>query len=155
MILLENPIIIFLDQVKQFILASGSIPDQGTKYQSSSLYNTPHNGAYILSSKFYILSHNFITNIVNIYLSGSRLLMFAPSGAEPSIFMDSCFSSSEKKPWSGWLPIGDNHSSKYWPNSPWACNMTSIRFVRFNYLLNESFQHRSAENPFTTQYTCE
>ena len=37
-----------LDQVKQSILASGSISEQGSKESSSSLYVLTHNGSYIL-----------------------------------------------------------------------------------------------------------
>ena len=90
-----------LDQVKQFILASGSVPDQGTNESSSSLYNLPHRGAYILSSDPSTLSDHFTTNLVDFPPSGAWLLIIAPSGAESSIYIDSCVYSSDKKPQSG------------------------------------------------------
>ena len=48
-----------LDQVKQFILESGSVPDQGTKESSSSLYNPPHRGKSISSPNPSTLSDHF------------------------------------------------------------------------------------------------
>ena len=44
-----------LDQVNQFILASESIPDQGTKELSSSLYNTKQGWIYIVSIPFHLI----------------------------------------------------------------------------------------------------
>ena len=49
-------------------------------------------------STFY---EHFITIIVDIYPSISWLLIIAPSVAKLSIYVDSCLSSSEKKPQSG------------------------------------------------------
>ena len=102
-----------LDQVKEFILVSGAVPDQGIIDPWSSLYNTPHSGPYNLTLGPFIASDHFITNMVDIALSGAWLLIIAPSGAESSIILDSCFSSSEKKPQSGWLPFGENQSSNF------------------------------------------
>ena len=77
-----------LDQVKQFILASGPVPDQRTKYRPSSLYNIPHKGAYIFSPEPSTLYDHFITTMVDIYLYGSWLLIVSPSGGKPSICVD-------------------------------------------------------------------
>ena len=51
-----------LDQVKQFILASESVPDQVTKEFSSSLYNPPHRGESISSPDASTLSDHLTTN---------------------------------------------------------------------------------------------
>ena len=75
--------------MKQFILASGSVPDQGTKESYSSLYNPPHRGESIFSpypSTFY---DHLIATIVDVSLSGAMLLIIAPSGSEYSIRIDS------------------------------------------------------------------
>ena len=114
-------------QMKEFILSSGSIPDQGTNESSSSLYNSSHRGEYILSPDPSNFSDHLITTVVDVTTSGDWLLIIAPYGDESSVRIDSCFSSSEKKPWTGWLPLGDNHSSKYWSSCPWSWNSTSIR----------------------------
>ena len=111
-----------LDQVKQFILASGFVPDQGTKEYFFSLYNQSHGGESILSLDPSNLSDHLTTTIVDVSPSGAWLLILAPSGAESSICIDSCFSSSEKKPWTDWLHLGDNHSSGYWSSFPWSWN---------------------------------
>ena len=87
-----------LDQMKQFILVSGSAPDQGTKELSSSLYNTPHMGESILSPDPSTFYDHLIITMVDVSLSGAWLLIISPSGAEYSIHIDSWFSSSEKKP---------------------------------------------------------
>ena len=108
-----------LDQVKQFILASGSVPDQVAKESSSSLYNPPYRGEYILSPDPSNLSHHLTTAIVDVPTSGAWLLIIAPSGAASSIRIDSYFSSSENKPWIDWLPLGYNHYSKSWSSCPW------------------------------------
>ena len=142
-----------LEKVKQFILAYGSITDQGTKESSSSLYNPPHRGEYILSPDPYTFSDHLTTTIVDVPPSGAWLLIISPSGAEYYICIDSCLSSSEKKPWTYWIPIRDNHSSKSWSSCPWSWNSPSIRYSRFHYLLIESFQHRYVENSSTTQFT--
>ena len=68
-----------LDQVKQFILASGSVPDQGTKESSSSLYNPPHRGKSISSLDPYTLSDHLTTTIVDVSSSGAWLLIISPS----------------------------------------------------------------------------
>ena len=140
-----------LDQVKQFILASVSFPDQGTRESSSSLYNPPHRGESILSPDPFTLSDYLTNTIVYISPSGAWLLIIAPSGAESSIRIGSCFSSSEKKPWTDWLPLGDNHSSKSWSNCPLSWKSPYIRCGRSNYLPIESFQHIFVENSFETQ----
>ena len=108
----------YLDQVKQFILASGSVPDQGTKEYSSSLYNPPHRDESILSPVPSTFSDHLITNIVDVYSSRYWLLIIASSGAKSYIGVYSCLSSSEKKPWTCWLPLGYNHSSIYWSSCP-------------------------------------
>ena len=69
-----------MDQVKEFILASGSFPDQGIIDSLSSLYNPPHCGTSTLTLGPYIASDHLITTIIDI----------APSGAESSIHIDSC-----------------------------------------------------------------
>ena len=83
----------YLDQVKQPILASGSVTDQGTKEWSSYLYNRPHRGEYILYPDPSTLSDHLITTIVDLSTSGAWLLIIVPSGAKSSICIDSCFSS--------------------------------------------------------------
>ena len=103
-----------LDQVKKFILAYGYVTYQETKESSSSLYNPPQKGEYILSPYTSNLSDHLTTTILDISHSGAWLLNIAPSGAESSIRIYHCFSSSDKKPWTDWLPLGDNHSSKSW-----------------------------------------
>ena len=87
-----------LDQVKQFILASGYVPEQGTKELPSSLYNPPHRGESIFSPEPYNFYYHLIITMVDVSPSGAMLLIISPSGAESSIRIDSCFSSSEKKP---------------------------------------------------------
>ena len=74
----------------------GSIPDQGTKELSSSLYNPLHKGLSILSTNPYTSSDHITNTMVDIYTSGDWLIIISPFGAEPSICIDSCFSSSEK-----------------------------------------------------------
>ena len=103
-----------LYQVKQFILASGSVTDQKTKELSSSLYNPPHRCEYILSpypSTFY---DHLTTTMVDVSPSVTMLIIISPSGAEYSIRIESYLSYSEKKPWTGWILLGDNQYSKYW-----------------------------------------
>ena len=99
-----------LDQMKQFIWASGSVPDQGI-ISVSSLYNPPHRGESISSPDPSTLSDHLTTTIVDVSPSGAWLLILAPPGAKSSVCIDSWFSYSEKKPWTDWLPFGDNHSS--------------------------------------------
>ena len=125
-----------LEQVKQLLLAPGSDPDQETKESSSSLYNPLHRGEYILSPYPSTLSDHFTTTMVDVPASGAWLLIIAPYLAKSSICVYCCFSCSEKKPQSGWLPLGDNHYSKYWWSCPWSWNLSRIRFGSFNYLLN-------------------
>ena len=107
-----------LDQVRKFIMSSGSVPDQGTKVSFSSFYNPPHRGESILFPDLSNLSYYLITTIVDVPPSGDWLVIFAPYGDKSSIRIDSCFSSSYMKPWTDWLPLGDNHSSKYWSSCP-------------------------------------
>ena len=143
-----------LDQVKQFILAYRSVPGQGTKELSYSLYNFPHRGESIFSKDPSTFSDHLTTTMVDSPPSWAWLLIITPYGAKSSIRIDSWFSSSDKKPWTDWFPIGDNHYSKSWSSLPWYWNSPSIRFGGFNYLLIESFQHRSVENALTTQFPC-
>ena len=70
-----------LDQVKQFILEYVSVPDEGTKESSSSLYNLPHRGEYILSPDPSTFYDHLTTTMVDVPLSGYCLLIVAPSGA--------------------------------------------------------------------------
>ena len=128
----------FIDQVKEFILAYGSVPDQGIINPWSSLYNPSHSGPYTLTIGPFIASEHFITTVADISPYGSWFLILYPSGAEYSICIDSCFSSSEKKPWTDWLPFGENHSSKYWSSCPWSCNSPCVKFDSFHYPLIES-----------------
>ena len=98
--------------MKKFILVSGSAPDQGTKESPSSLYNTPHRGAYMLSLDSSTLSEHFKTTMVDVPPSGAWLLIISPYGAKSSICTDSCFSSSDKKLRSGLPHLVGNHSYK-------------------------------------------
>ena len=75
--------------MNQFILEYVSVSDQVTKESSSSLYNPPHRGEYILSSDPSIFYDHLITTVVDVPPSGSWLLIIAPYGAEYSIFIDS------------------------------------------------------------------
>ena len=128
-----------LDQVKQFILAYGSVPYHGTKESSSSLYNPPHRGKYISSPNPSTVYEHLTTNIVYVSPYGSWLLILAPSGDKSSVCIDSCLSSSEKKLWTDWIPLGDNHSSKSWSSWPWSWNSPSIICGISHYLLIELF----------------
>ena len=83
-----------LDQVKQFILVSGSVPDQVTKESSSHLYNPSYRGEPIFSPDPSTVSDHLITNILDFPPYGAWLLIIAPSGAESSIRIGSCLSSS-------------------------------------------------------------
>ena len=131
-----------LEKVKQFILESGSVTDQGTNELSSLFYNPPHRGEYILSPDPSTFSNHLTTTMV-----------YVPTyGAESSLHIDSCFSSSEKKQWTYWLPLGDNHSYKSWSRWPWSWKSPSIRYGSFKYLLTESFQHRSVEIPWERNF---
>ena len=96
----------YLEQVKQFILASGSVTDQGTKELSSSLYNPPHRGEYILCPELSTFSDHLIITMVDVHPYGAWLLIISPSGAESSIRIESCSSYSENKPWTDWLTLG-------------------------------------------------
>ena len=121
-----------LDRVKQFTLASRYVPNQGTRELYSSLYNPPHRGEFILYTEPSTFSDHLITPMVDVPPSGTWLVIIAPSGAEYSICIDSCFYSLEKKPWTDWLPLGDNPSSKSWSICPWSWNSPSIRYGIFN-----------------------
>ena len=79
----------YLDQVKQFILESGSVPDQGTKEASSYWYNPPHRGESIFSPDTSTFSDHLIITMVDIYPSGDMLPIIATSGSESSIRIDS------------------------------------------------------------------
>ena len=76
-------------KVNQFILESGSVPDQGTKESSSSLYNPLHRGEYILYPYPSTLSDHLTTTMVDVPPSGVWLPIISPSGAEYSIRIDS------------------------------------------------------------------
>ena len=52
--------------------------------------------------------------MVDISPYGDFLTIVSPSWYEPSIFVDSYLSSSEKKIRLGWLRLEDNHSSNSW-----------------------------------------
>ena len=60
-----------LYQVKQFILASGSVPDHGTKEPSSSWYNPTHRGESILSPDPSTFSDHLTITIVDVGGSSS------------------------------------------------------------------------------------
>ena len=87
-----------LDQVKEFILAYGSVPDQGIIDPWSSLNNPPHSGTSTLTLVPFIASDHYIITMVDIASSGAWLLIIAPSGAEYSICLDYCLSYSYKEP---------------------------------------------------------
>ena len=70
--------------MKQFILASGYFTDQVTKEFSSSLYNPPNRGEYILSTETSTLSDHLTNTIVDDSTYGSWLVIIPPSGAESS-----------------------------------------------------------------------
>ena len=143
-----------MDQVKQFILAYVSVPEKSTKELSSSLYNPLQSVASIFYTYPSTLYENFTKTTVDVPPSGAWLLIISPSGDDSSICIYSCFSSLEKKQQQCWFPLGDNHSYKNWSICPWSWKFLSIRFGSFDYLLNESFQHRSIENYLTPQFTC-
>ena len=84
--------------MKEFILESGSIPDQGIIDPWYSLYNTPHSVPSTLTLGPFIASDHFITTMVDFDPFGSWLLIIAPPGVESSIRIYSCFSYSDKKP---------------------------------------------------------
>ena len=134
-----------LDQVKQFILAYGYIPDQGTNESPYSFFNSPHRGASIFSPYPSTLSDHLTTTMIDVPPSGYWWFIIAPSKSKSSIPINSCFSSSEKKPRLGWLPLGDKHSYKYWSSCPWSCNFSSIMFGSFNHILIKYFKHISVE----------
>ena len=109
-----------LDQLKKFILASKYFPDQGTKDPYSSLHNTLHKWASIFSPNHSTFYDHFTKTLVDIDPSRAWLLIVSPSEAEPSIFVYSFLSSSEKKPQSGWISLKEKHSSKSWSSCPWS-----------------------------------
>ena len=78
-----------MDQVKQFILESGSVPDQQTIYLSSSLYKLPHIVSSILSPTPSNFSDHLTTAIVDIAPSRVWLVIVALSGVKDSICADS------------------------------------------------------------------
>ena len=130
-----------LKQLNKFILEYGSIPDQVTVYLPPYLHNPPNTGAYILYTVPSNLSDHLTTSMEYIATIGIWMVIVAPYVAKLSIYAYSCFSSLENKMWLGWLPIGDNHSSKSWSSCPWYWNYPSIRFGIFKYLPNRSYQH--------------
>ena len=75
--------------MKQSILASGCIPDQGTKESSFSLYNLPQRGKSILSPDPSTLSDHLTTTMVDVPPYGAWLLIIAPSGDESYIRIES------------------------------------------------------------------
>ena len=143
-----------LEQVEQLILSYGYVPDQGTKELSSSLYNPPHRVEYIFPPEPSTFSDQLITRILDVSPYGAWLVIIAHYGIESFICIDSCFSYSEEKPWTDWLPLGDNHSSIYWSSCPWSWNSPSNRYGSFNYLLIKYFQYRYINNSLTTQLNC-
>ena len=98
MILWEIQSFYSLDQVKQFILLSGSVPEKGTNEFSSYLYNTPYKVEYILSPDPSTLSDYFTTTMLDISPSRAWLLIISPFGTKPYICIESYFSTSENKP---------------------------------------------------------
>ena len=81
-----------LDQVKQFILTYGSVPDQVTKEFSSSLYNPPQRDESIFYTDTSTFSDHLITTIADVPSSRSWLLFTAPSESEYYIHIDSWLS---------------------------------------------------------------
>ena len=81
-----------LDQVNQFISASGSVNDQGTKESSYSLYNQLHRGESILSLYPFTLYDHLTTTMVDVPPTGTWLLIISLYGAESSIHIDSWLS---------------------------------------------------------------
>ena len=79
--------LLILDQVKQFILASGYVTDEGTIYPWSSLHNTPHSGTYTLTIGPSIESGHLKINMVDIAPSGAWLIIVSPSGYEHYIYV--------------------------------------------------------------------
>ena len=77
--------------MKQFILAYGSVPDKVIKEFSYSLYNKSYKGSSILSPEPYTLSNHFTTTMVDNSPSGAWLLIIAPLGATPSIYIYSFY----------------------------------------------------------------
>ena len=78
-----------MDQVKEFVLESGYVPDQGIIDPRSSLYNPSHLGPSTLTLGPFISSDHFITTIVDIATSGTWMMIIYPSGAKSSILIDS------------------------------------------------------------------
>ena len=72
-VLWDNPKIISLEQLKLFILSSGSesgsVSYQVTIDPSTSLYNPPHKGEYTLSLDSYTTSEHLKTTIVHMNIS--------------------------------------------------------------------------------------
>ena len=64
--------------MKKFILASGSVPDQGIIDPLSYLYNPPHSGPSTLTLGPFIAYDHFITTMVDIAPFGACLLLFLP-----------------------------------------------------------------------------
>ena len=94
----KNPIIVLLDQVKQFILVSGCVLYEGSKESSSSLFNLMHRGEYILSPDPSAFSDHLVTTIVDVPPFGAWLIFIATSGSKSSFRIDYLFYSLEKKP---------------------------------------------------------
>ena len=85
---------LFYEEDKQFVLESGSVPDQVTKEIFSSFYNPLHRVESILSPDPSTFAYHLTINMVDVSPSGAKLLIIDPSGAKSSIRIDSCFSSS-------------------------------------------------------------
>ena len=75
--------------MKELILESGSIPEQGIINPLSSLYNPPHSGTSTLTIVPFIASEHFITTMIDIAPSEAWLFIIAPSGAKYSIYLES------------------------------------------------------------------
>ena len=87
----------FLEQVKQFILAFGSLPDQLPIYLYSSLYNLPNSGPSNLTLVPSTDSGRFKATVEDIDSYGAWFLVVSLYGANFFIRVYSCLYSSDKK----------------------------------------------------------
>ena len=97
-------------------------------------------------------SDHFTTDMVDVAPYEYLLLIVTPYGSKSSICVYSCFSSSENKILSCWIPHGYNHYCKSWSRCPWSWNLPSNRFYTFNYTPTEYYQHISAKMFYNTIY---
>ena len=77
--------------MNQISLSYGSVPDQGTIYQLSYLYNPPESVPSTLILGPFIASEYFTNTMVDISPSGSCFLIISPSESEPPICIDSFY----------------------------------------------------------------